>query len=157
MLSLVRNIFLDKNLKPAQNYSKESYCWYHIPIVNTVSFKDGNATIKSINEWADKASIEAVKNVNPKREDVKLTRRPLADDPELIQNDRAVIASSILLQVRWANNLFQTKDTLLDQEFNLENSKKNAVINIKTKKPKIMVITFRILFNKCKYKFTFTL
>jgi hypothetical protein len=129
MLSLVRNIFLDKNLKPAQNYSKESYCWYHIPIVNTVSFKDGNATIKSINEWADKASIEAVKNVNPKREDVKLTRRPLADDPELIQNDRAVIASSVLLQVRWATNLFQTKDTLLDQEFKLENSKKNAVIN----------------------------
>ena len=132
MLSLVRKIFLDKNLKPAENYSKESYCWYHIPIVNTVSFKDGNATIKSINEWADKASIEAVKNMNPKREDVKLTRQPLASDPELIQNDRAVIASSVLLQVSWANNLFQTKDTLPGQEFKLENSKNNAVINIKS-------------------------
>ena len=132
MLSLVRKIFLDKNLKPAENYSKESYCWYHIPIVNTVSFKDGNATIKSINEWADKASIEAVKNMNPKTEDVKLTRQPLASDPELIQNDRAVIASSVLLQVSWANNLFQTKDTLPGQEFKLENSKNNAVINIKS-------------------------
>ena len=132
MLSLVRKIFLDKNLKPAENYSKESYCWYHIPIVNTVSFKDGNATIKSINKWADKASIEAVKNMNPKREDVKLTRQPLASDPELIQNDRAVIASSVLLQVSWANNLFQTKDTLPDQEFKLENAKNNAVKNIKS-------------------------
>ena len=134
MLSLVRKIFLDKNLKPAENYSKESYCWYHIPIVNSVSFKDGNATIKSINEWADKASIEAVKNMNPKREDVKLTRQPLAGDPEVIQNDRAVIASSVLLQVTWANNLFQTKDTLMNQEFKLESSGKNAVMNIKLNK-----------------------
>lgn len=126
MLSFVRKIFLDKHLKAAENYSKESYCWYHIPIVNTVSFKDGNATIKAINKWADKASIEAVKNINPEKEAIKLTRKPLAGDAEVIQNDRAVIASSVHLHVRWDNDLFKIKDTLPDQEFELENSKKKV-------------------------------
>ena len=140
MLSLVRKIFLDQNLKPAENYSKESYCWYHIPIVNTVSFKDGNATIKSINEWADKASTEAVKSMSPKREDVKLTRHSLAGDAEVIQNDRAVIASSVFLHINWTNDLFQTKDTLLDQEFKLENSKENAVMYILYKQPTTMIM-----------------
>ena len=127
MISHIRQVFLDENLKPAENYSKESYCWYHIPIVNSVSFKDGNATIKAINEWADKASVEAVKQVNPGMDDKKIHRQALAGDPEMIQNDRAVIASSVYLQLRWARNLFERKNTLLDQEFELEKPDKKAV------------------------------
>ena len=89
-----------------ENYSKESYCWYHIPITNTISFNDGNATIKTINEWADKSAVEAVKQVNPTHEDKKIHHQALASDPEAIKKDRAVIASSIYLQIRWPNNLF---------------------------------------------------
>ena len=127
MLSHIRKVFLDENLKPAENYSKESYCWYHIPITNTLSFNDGNATIKAINEWADKSSVEAVKQVNPTHEDKKIHHQALAVDPEAIKNDRAVIASSIYLQIRWPNNLFERKNTLLDQEFVLEKSAKKSV------------------------------
>ena len=127
MLSHIRKVFLDENLKPAENYSRESYCWYHIPIVNTLSFKDGNATIKTINEWADKSSVEAVKQVNPTHEDKKIHHQALAADPEAIQNDRAVIASSIYLQIRWVKNLFERKNTQLDQEFELEKSSKSSV------------------------------
>ena len=121
MLSIVRQIFLDDDLKPAENYSKEAYCWYHIPIAST-SFKDGNATAKAINEWADKASADAVEKVSPDKENKTLDRSFLAGDADVIQNDRAVIASSIFLQPRWANTLFKVKDTLLDQEFKISNS-----------------------------------
>ena len=121
MLSIVRQIFLHDKLKPAKNYSKEAYCWYHIPIVST-SFEDGNETSKAINEWADKASLEAVEKVSPKKENKTLDRSLVAGDAATIQNDRAVIASSIYLQPRWADTLFNTKDTLLDQEFEVRNA-----------------------------------
>ena len=128
MLSNIRQVFLDESLKPAENYSKESYCWYHIPIVNSVSFKDGNTTIEAINEWADKASVEAVKQVNPGIEDKKINRQALAADPEVIRNDRAVIASSVYLQLRWPEGLFKRKNTILQEEFKLEKSSKSVVI-----------------------------
>ena len=127
MLSHIRKIFLDENLKPAENYSKESYCWYHISISNKQSFKDGNATIKAINEWAEKSSLDAVKQVDPEFDEKQVHRRALVTDLEAIQNDRAVIASSIYLHIHWPKNLFERKNTLLDQEFELEKSIKNQV------------------------------
>ena len=126
MLSIVRQIFLDDTLKPAENYSKEAYCWYHIPISST-SFKDGIAATKTVNEWADKANIEAIEKIHLAKEDIKSTRRPVAGDPDVIKNDRAVIASSIYLNIRWADSLFQSKDTEMNQTFELEKGKNTVV------------------------------
>ena len=153
MLSHIRKVFLDENLKPAENYSKESYCWYHIPITNTISFNDGNATIKTINEWADKSAVEAVKQVNPTHEDKKIHHQALASDPEAIKNDRAVIASSIYLQIRWPNNLFERKNTLLDQEFVLEKSAKKPVNPYLYFQLKVIIIRyFKLEFFRTFYK-----
>ena len=67
--------------------------------------------------------VEAVKNISPAKKDKKLIRHKVAGDPELLQNDRVVIASSIFLQVHWKNELFKPEDTIKDGEFELENSK----------------------------------
>ena len=122
MLSIVRKIFLEETLKSAENYSKDAYCWYHIPI-ESISFKDGNETMKAVNKWANTASVDAVKNISPTKKDKKLIRHNVAGDPELLQKDRVVIASSIFLQVHWKNELFKSEDTIKDGEFELENSK----------------------------------
>ena len=126
MLSNERQIFLDDTLKPAENYSKEAYCWYHIPILST-SFKDGTTATKAVNDWANEASIKSLKAIHPKNEDKKSTRLPVAGDPDVLKNDLVVIASSIHLQIRWANKLFQIKDTKMNQSFKLEKTESRLV------------------------------
>ena len=124
MLSVARHIFLDDTLKPAENYSKEAYCWYDTPI-SSASFKDGISASKAVNEWADKVNNRAIaklQSTNKKSmiKGTKSARRPVAGDPEVIKRDRAIFASSVYLRIRWANNLFKTEQTQMDQTFEIE-------------------------------------
>ena len=124
MLSVANHIFLDDTLKPAQNYSKEAYCWYDTPI-SSVSFKDGISASKAVNKWADKinnGAIVKLQSTNDKSmsKGTKSARRPIAGDPEVIKTDRAIFASSVYLRIRWANNLFKAEQTQTDKTFNIE-------------------------------------
>ena len=124
MLSVANHIFLDDKLKPAQNYSKEAYCWYDTPI-SSVSFNDGISATKAVNKWADIVNNGAFAKLQSTYEKstskgTNSARRPIAGDHELSKRDRAIFASSVYLRVRWANNLFKAEQTQMDQTFKIE-------------------------------------
>ena len=142
MFAVQHQIFLDENLDVSENYSKEAYCWYNMPIkqekFDNVSEKtpgkkhhrtdlfssfQGEGVADEVNKWANEVNMLAFEGIKGDEETDQETfaiRRPVAGDPQVIKNERAVVVSSVFLKIHWANNIFSTASTKLDARFDVE-------------------------------------